>query len=76
MAWARDRDTERFLGELVAGAQVNYDPWWQVWVFDEYQKGNGECTVLEDYSLKSQRCDVLLPFICEHGMRDFYHLFP
>ncbi len=66
IGWARHKDVERFMGELISSGQENYDDKWQVWV--DHRKNDGsECSALRDYKIHMQDCDRLLPYICERG---------
>ena len=66
IAWANDRAAERFLGEVVARVQRNYNPLWHVWVYSRRQRDN-KCSALADYSISYKHCDRLYSYICERG---------
>ncbi len=71
IGWARHKDVERFMGELVSSAQENYDERWRVWV-DHRKQDGAQCSSLRNYKISMVDCDRLLPYICERGEPSFY----
>ena len=62
-----ERATEVFVGELVIQRQFNYDQFWKVWVFKDYNYAS-KCMSLVNYRVIEQKdCDQLLPAVCERG---------
>lgn len=67
MARALEKHLERFLGDLVASVQENYNEYWRTWVWYDIRK-EGLCSVLRDYKIEHIDCNILLPYICEKGL--------
>lgn len=68
LAWARDpKGRETNLGQLVSQFQFNSDVYWKTWIYSDKIQDEQKCTVLRDYKVELDKCELLLPFICERG---------